>query len=184
MNRFARQGFTLIELMVTVSVLGVLLAVAAPAFSDLMNKRRVAAAAAELASDLAYARSESVLRNEKTIVRFNSNRNMTCYTVAIWAFLGNCDCTSGAGSACRRLFKEMKTTQLQLPTGVSLAVDDQIRDSFNTVSFDPPLSRSMPGPASVRVIGNRGYQLEVQISAIGRVVTCSPDGSFGGVPKC
>lgn len=184
MTGMQHRGVTLIELMVVLAVLGVILAVAAPSFADLVNKRRVAAAASELSTNLAYARSESALRNETIVVKFNASRSMTCYTVAVWGGLGNCDCTNGPGTACRRLFRELKTSQLLVPAGVTLTPDDGIRASLNAVTFDPPHSRPTPGGVGIRIVGNRGYQLEVQINAIGRVLTCSPDGTFGGVARC
>lgn len=55
-------GFTLIELMVTVSVLGVLLAIALPSFQPLIERWRVRQATAALENSLYYARSEAIKR--------------------------------------------------------------------------------------------------------------------------
>lgn len=60
-RRFA--GFTLIELMVAVAVVGILAAIAAPSFSDLIAKQRAKAAATDLYLALAKARSEAIKRN-------------------------------------------------------------------------------------------------------------------------
>jgi type IV fimbrial biogenesis protein FimT len=58
----AQSGFTLIELMVTLSVLSILILVAAPAFRDTMMNVRMSANVNDLMSDLALARSEAVKR--------------------------------------------------------------------------------------------------------------------------
>ena len=56
------RGFTLIELMTTLSVLAVSLALAAPALSSLVSGNRVRAAQGELVSSLMLARSEAARR--------------------------------------------------------------------------------------------------------------------------
>lgn len=59
------RGFTLVELMVTVAVAGVLLAIAVPSFTDLMRNNRSLAAANELVSALNAARAEAVKRGTR-----------------------------------------------------------------------------------------------------------------------
>lgn len=59
------RGFTLVELMVTVAVLGVLLAIAAPSFSDMMRNNRSQVAANELVSALNTARADAVKRGAR-----------------------------------------------------------------------------------------------------------------------
>lgn len=61
-------GFTLIELTVTVAVLGVLLSVAAPSFRDLQAAQRVRSAANSLVSDLVLARSEALKRGRNVVL--------------------------------------------------------------------------------------------------------------------
>jgi type IV fimbrial biogenesis protein FimT len=57
------RGFTLIELMVTLTVLGVLLGVGIPSFRDFIAGQRVKSASFELMSSMMIARSEAVKRN-------------------------------------------------------------------------------------------------------------------------
>ena len=62
------RGFTLIELMVAVSVLGLLAALAAPSFQRLLANQRMRAVAYNIVGDLVLARSEAVKRGENVTV--------------------------------------------------------------------------------------------------------------------
>ncbi|MCQ4346454.1 GspH/FimT family pseudopilin [Pseudomonas stutzeri] len=56
------RGFTLIELMVTLGVLAILLALAVPAFNDMIRRQRMHSASTEWLSLAAQARSEAIRR--------------------------------------------------------------------------------------------------------------------------
>jgi type IV fimbrial biogenesis protein FimT len=57
------SGFTMIELLVVIAIAGILAALAAPSFSDLIASKRAQAVASELYVALLKARSEAVTRN-------------------------------------------------------------------------------------------------------------------------
>ncbi len=58
----AYSGFTLIELIVTVTIAGVLMSLAAPSFSNFVKNNRLSSQANAIMADLAFARSEAVKR--------------------------------------------------------------------------------------------------------------------------
>lgn len=80
MNDFPLQtrGFTLIEMMVTVAVLAILMAIAVPSFSNVMRRSDVSSGSNALLADIAYARSEAV--NRHTIVSICPSSNGTSCT--------------------------------------------------------------------------------------------------------
>lgn len=85
------SGFTIIELMVTISVAAILAAVAIPSMQDLIARNQITSANNELVAATMYARSEAVLRgvpvrvcNSDTTTS-SSSASITCSTGTSWA---------------------------------------------------------------------------------------------------
>lgn len=183
------RGLTLIELMVTVGIVGVILAVATPSMVDFINKRRVRLVADELSTLMVYARSEAVLRNRRVNVFFSTGGSQSCYTIAEFSALGRCDCSSTP--ICTGGFLQLKTVSIPSQSGVSLSPAEHLR--YNTgrpgidgfaLAFMVPSLQSNPSNAMVEITGGRGYQLRMQLTPLGRPTLCSPNGSYGDVPRC
>jgi type IV fimbrial biogenesis protein FimT len=74
--RAARSaGFTIIELMIVVVLVGVMVSLAAPNMRDLVVRTRLKTAASDLHQSLMYARSEAIMRNAVVQVVPNSASN-------------------------------------------------------------------------------------------------------------
>lgn len=58
------RGFTLVELLVTVAIVGTLSAMAMPSLRDLVRNQRIKTAASDVYASLVYARSESIKRGQ------------------------------------------------------------------------------------------------------------------------
>ncbi|MEW6352828.1 MAG: GspH/FimT family pseudopilin [Pseudomonadota bacterium] len=71
-------GFTLVEMIVTVAVLAILLAIGIPSFQGTLDKRRLVGAAEQLYADLQYARTEAIKKNRQVTVSFTTGANW-CY---------------------------------------------------------------------------------------------------------
>ncbi|MFZ5654843.1 MAG: GspH/FimT family pseudopilin [Pseudomonadota bacterium] len=70
-------GFTLIEMMVTLTLLAILIALVAPSFQGVLRDSRAAALANALVGSLMLARSEAVKRNAP-VVLCRSNTGTSC----------------------------------------------------------------------------------------------------------
>ena len=59
-QRSSAQGFTLVELLVTVTILAILLAVGVPNLTQMLQDKAAASTAEALASDIRLARTEAI----------------------------------------------------------------------------------------------------------------------------
>lgn len=82
-RRFA-GGFTLVELMVTVAIIGIVAAVAVPAMQSMIMSSRLNGAAEELTSAVQVARSEATRRNA-TVRLCPTGDGSTCSSTAAWS---------------------------------------------------------------------------------------------------
>lgn len=71
-------GFSLLELMVGVSILGVLLALALPSFSEWVRNNQVRTVAEALREGLQLARSEAIKRNTRVRLQLVSTLDTNC----------------------------------------------------------------------------------------------------------
>jgi len=76
------SGFTLVELMVTVSISAILLAVGVPSFASFTLSQRVSAASSDVSSMLTFARSEAIKRNANVVVTQKSGGWQNGWTIA------------------------------------------------------------------------------------------------------
>lgn len=75
-----QNGFTIIELVVTLAIFGIMLAIALPSFLSYLPTMRLKGAARDISSTLQSARMEAVSRNTNCNVSFDINNKS--YTVS------------------------------------------------------------------------------------------------------
>jgi type IV fimbrial biogenesis protein FimT len=88
-------GFTLVELMVTLTVLGILLSLAAPSFTTLVANNRIATETNELIGALSLARAEAIRRAQPVTVRSSDSND---YAKG-WSVFPDADASGSAASA-------------------------------------------------------------------------------------
>ena len=82
------QGFSLIELIIAISIAAILLVMAIPSFTSFLNKNRVTSQANELLATFQIARIEAVRNGREVVVCGSANANATtpsCSAGNAWA---------------------------------------------------------------------------------------------------
>ena len=171
-NRGAHKGFTLVEMLIVVAVIGILLGVAATTLLRALPDYRLRSAARELLFDLQKARLEAVKRNRTVLVEFapqaydqagERGRFMICVDDPA---NGVCDPTDQILVPWRRMPKNVSLTDAP-PDGFADSITFAFDDPLYRVAFD---FRGLPSMAgSVRLINNKGRARLVDISAVGRI---------------
>jgi type IV fimbrial biogenesis protein FimT len=193
-RRIDIRGFTLIELMVVVSLVAVLIAISAPSFKRFIDTQRLRSVNAALITDLQFARSEAASRNQPVIIKFDkSGGALTCYVI----LTGNqelCDCKNTPGSnICGGVSqKEIKTVQIDRSLSITLGIPDS--QSIDTIQFSPATGRLQVAVLDEFVPPTAPFLIDVanpavgvfrnSIEGTGRPSSCSPAPSISGVPAC
>ncbi len=178
--RARRAGFTMIELLVTLSIVAVLLAVAAPSFNTFLARKRVEGAMSELGTDLQYARSEAVARNADVHVTFGSG----CYVIHLEV---------GATATCTRTTKaiipataEIRTVQLDSGSPVAITPSN----TLTYIGFEPLRGLADWDGTDINIgsvvvdDGSGQRSLRISVGPTGRTNTCSPSGQVKGYTQC
>ena len=82
-RRRHESGFTLIELMIVVTLVGILLVIAIPSFRELIQRNRVAGEINSFVSDLQFARSEAIKRGQPVSLCASADGS-TCLGTNTW----------------------------------------------------------------------------------------------------
>ncbi|WP_080758051.1 GspH/FimT family pseudopilin [Comamonas testosteroni] len=156
---YAQKGFTLIELMVTVSILAILAALAVPSFTPLIERWRMRQITEELQSTLYYARAEAIKRGGNiTIARTLTETG--CRDISASPSLWDCGwqvffTTPGTST----------TTQLQKASAPS-RTHIQIRDSQgNAINASTPISIDRWGQITLSTSTNFNFLISPDSSS-------------------
>lgn len=77
------SGYTLLELLITLSIIAILAAIAVPSFEGMMDNNKQSAALNKLLGELHFARSEAVKRSRQVVICPSINNN-TCSAAQVW----------------------------------------------------------------------------------------------------
>ncbi|MFQ5780143.1 MAG: GspH/FimT family pseudopilin [Nitrospiria bacterium] len=144
-----QKGYTLIELMVTVALIGVVATMAVPSFRETLPHIRLKGATRALATDLRFARAEAVARND-----------------IIWVVFGN----TGANYTVRQGNDPLVATEL-------MSVD--LSEEYTGVSLGYPGVTSRPPdfPAAVPPGAITFNTQMIRLDALGRAMGGGTDAS-------
>ena len=171
-----QRGLSLIECCATLAIASILVGTAAPSFDGLLKSRRLDGAAAELAVDLHYVRSEAVSRNEGVRVGFQNTVGGSC-TVIHTGAAADCPCDSSGVAQCVNGATALKTVFHPASSGVT------VQANVASMRFDQTNGTVTPA-ATVRVTTADGRAVHHVVNIMGRVRSCSPGGLAKGYRAC
>lgn len=168
------RGLTLMELIVTVAILAILVALAVPSFNAFLAKGRLSGAAEALAQDLQLARSEALRRNDDVRLSFSPGAAW-CYGSV--AGTTACDCTQGS-CTLRRVdnsdYAGVTITSVTFGGNTATFTARQGLGNAGAVEFNHP------NAGTLRVsLGTTG-----QSDPAGQVRICSTSGGLAHHPAC
>lgn len=79
-----QEGFTLLELIITIGIAAILTAIAVPSYKYVMNDNRMAGEVNDLVGDMQYARAEAIKEGNDVVVCSTSGTNGTCSGTTTW----------------------------------------------------------------------------------------------------
>jgi len=181
------HGFSLIELLITISIVAILAAMAAPSFTSMIESRRLVAATEGVYAHLQFARSEAV--------KLHTDLNLSVKTGTAWC-LGisnnpSCDCSTagacvyGASSATATLERNLKGSDYSnvTMTSPSANINYFVNNTRGTITIGS--TTTTPGVAgdTIDLSSPSGLKTRVIFSKLGRIKFCTTSGT-GGYPAC
>jgi len=150
------EGFTIIELMIVVLVLGVIAALALPSFKSILDGRKLKGAADELYAMLQFARSESIKQNQA--IYFDIDVANWCFGVDDAG--ADCDCTNPSSCTISGQNKVVDDSDAA-PVLISSA-------TVNNITFNTP--NAIPDSSGTFTLAlPDGRTKEIRVNAIGLV---------------
>jgi len=184
-----QNGFTLVELMVTLLVAGIILGVGVPNFQEFIANNRMATATNDIISSLHIARSEAVKRRMNVTVCSSANWDAANPTCDAAGALGNgfiifSDCSAAAPCGAPNLVVDAFDTVVRargpMPQGIGALVTTDAAGpqyfSFGPTGFPRQATGFAAPVANIQLCDARGdHDIGGNISA-GRWLQITPTG--------
>lgn len=144
-GRERSSGFTMIELLITIAILGIILAFAVPSFQTMIENNRVTSEANTLLSAVNLARTEAIKRGAVVSVQHEGAGFGDGYCVVVGALGASADCATASGN-------DVLVREFEAPNAVTVTDNGA---GLGGVSFDGRGFRMAPG-----IGGNFWVELE------------------------
>lgn len=183
--RRRRAGLTLVELLVSMAILALLVALAVPSMYEFIMRKRVEGTADELLADIRFARAVVAKDNYVAVLKFSEKKSgELCYTVYHPTGLLTCDCakTPVCMSSPSTAAQELKT--VRFPASGKLSVKPAA-GSGRILQFEAPMGIPPNGnTVEISISASSGGEVRLITSPTGRAMICSVTGHTNAYPAC
>jgi len=202
-------GLTLFELLIGMAVMALLMVLAAPSFTSMIEMQRLRGTSDQLLTDVQFMRAEAVSRQEVAGISFATNSSMTCYVVHTCGTIDPADCycdcrPTDPALRCTGQKREIKLVQVprssnievkSVPVSGAALTSDHVTISPATgamsIYYPVPLT-PIPTPTvtefwvevSLSPTASATGSLQTRINPMARPNVCSPGGVVKGPVAC
>lgn len=168
-------GFTLVELMVVLSIVAIVSLIAIPTYRDFIDNRRLVDAAEFISGRMNFARVEALKQSKAIYVGVTSG--------GAWNLgVGDQAACDGSNSTNCTISTLVNGSAESIGYYYGNPVSGSSVGSSVQVRFDP--IRGTASNTSITVSNSSGESLKVKVSLLGRVIICSDSGGLAGYPGC
>ncbi len=173
-----QRGLTLVEAAMALAVTSVLVGSGVPALREVRATQVVNGAAAQLRTDLQFARSSAVASGQNLRLHLANDARGSCYVIHTGA-PNDCQCTAAGTTTCAAPARALRAVHLAATQPVTMAAN------VHNMSFSGEQGTVTPtGTINVSHAASR-EQLRLVVNVMGRVRTCQPGARSGGMhPAC
>jgi prepilin-type N-terminal cleavage/methylation domain-containing protein len=171
-----QEGFTLLELLITITVLVIIMTIGVPGLFDHMDRKRIDGAAHTFLSDVQFARAESIKQNKDVYIVLDAAD--WCYGITDAASSATCDCSAGTGCTLNGIDHYVDSNSYP---GVTFASS---LSAGSTISFDPVRGTLSPNGSLYFSSAQGTSTLRVILHTGGRAKLCATAGSSWGYKEC
>ena len=175
-SRRRQTGITLVEQLVTGSIASALALSSLTGLEEAKGKRRLESAAAQVESELQFARSSAVTRSETVRVAFGGSATGTCYVIHTGQ-PHDCTCQADGSATCSAGAQVVRSAGFPATIGV------QISSSADQVGFDAEHGTVTP-TTTVQLRNVRGDTIRLVVNVMGRIRSCTLGSPHLGLPTC
>lgn len=165
----AQTGLTMIELLMTIAIIGILASVAVPSFSSTSAAQQVTGAAEKIRLDMLFARSEAMKQNKNIYLSFSTGSNW-CYGFTDTG--AACTCSTANSCKINNADKAVKSAQFK---NISLTTAGSL--TLNGANFDPARGGVKKSGTAINngsiTITQDGASATIMLNVLGRASICS-----------